>query len=341
MFERYIESFYKPVEYPALWEQREIWTQTKPLQGYRLLDASPVFRNSLVKYNALLAAGASLSIGFSKKVPCDSSILKMIIEHGLSVYAAKEVPVSWDIVLDCAAQFAHVDSTYGFVELTRSGVPTYEKSKKPVYVADSSEIKRIETSLGTGESYFRAMKVFGFLNWKQKELLVFGSGKVGSGIIAHAFRLGAKITVVTDSLLYERDLYAMGVSCVVDFKDLSAVAKKIELADFIVTATGVKNALNIPEWVQALLKTEAILANMGVEDEYGNAIPEKRVLYAKQPLNFSLEEPTQLKFIDATLALHNALGVALLNTSSTGICPIPVEIEKHILEVTRQNGEIL
>ncbi|HHX14672.1 MAG TPA: adenosylhomocysteinase [Fibrobacter sp.] len=341
MFEEYIESIYKPVEYPALWEQRKAWIKTKPLKGYRLLDASPVFRNSLVKYDALLAAGASLSIGFSKKIPNDPFILKIIIERGLSIYSTEEAAVSWDIVLDCAAQFAHVDSKYGFVELTRSGVSVYEKSNKPVYVADSSEIKKIETSLGTGESYFRAMKEFGFSDWKEKELLVFGSGKVGSGIITHALRLGAKITVVTDSLLYEQELYALGVSSVVDFKELSAVAKKIVLADFIVTATGIKNALNHPEWVRALLKTNAVLGNMGVEDEYGDPIPEKRVLYAKEPLNFSLQEPTQLKFIDATLALHNALGLALLKTSGSGIRSIPVEIEQHILEITRQNGEIL
>ena len=41
----------------------------------------------------------------------------------------------------------------------------------------------------------------------------------------------------------------------------------------MVTATGVKNALAAPELQEPLLSTTAILANMGVEDEYGEAIP--------------------------------------------------------------------
>ena len=80
---------------------------------------------------------------------------------------------------------------------------------------------------------------------------------------------------------------------------------------------------------------------MGVEDEYGPHVFETQVLHMKKPLNFILEEPTHLKYIDASLALHNALGVALLNTSGKGICEIPKELEDHILRVTRKNGVIL
>ena len=52
---------------------------------------------------------------------------------------------------------------------------------------------------------------------------------------------------------------------------------------------------------------------MGVEDEYGETFPADRVLNGKRPLNFLLEEPTQLRYIDATFALHRALAEHPLN----------------------------
>ena len=55
---------------------------------------------------------------------------------------------------------------------------------------------------------------------------------------------------------------------------------------------------------------------MGVEDEYGPNVPASRVLAEKKPLNFILEEPTHLKYIDASLALHAALGELLVREAT-------------------------
>jgi adenosylhomocysteinase len=136
----------------------------------------------------------------------------------------------------------------------------------------------------------------------------------------------------------------------------------IENADFVVTATGVKNALAAPELTATLLSTSAILANMGVEDEYGEAIPAEKVLNAKGPLNFILEEPTHLKYIDTSLALHAALAELLVQESKTatlgeratldkatenvaisdavGLRFPPQELEQRLLSIAIQNGVI-
>ena len=161
------------------------------------------------------------------------------------------------------------------------------------------------------------------------------------GIIMNALSLGIKTSVVTDLSLYENALLEKGMTSVVDLKNDEGVVSKIKEADYIVSATGIKNALDRPSWVLALLNSKAIFANMGVEDEYGPLISDSMVLNEKKPLNFLLEEPTHLKFIDASLALHNVLSLALLNTSGKGICDIPKALEDHILNVTRQHGEIL
>ncbi|MBQ3777169.1 MAG: adenosylhomocysteinase, partial [Fibrobacter sp.] len=94
---------------------------------------------------------------------------------------------------------------------------------------------------------------------------------------------------------------------------------------------------------QALLSTSAVLANMGVEDEYGAEIPAEKVLNAKGPLNFILEEPTHLKYIDTSLALHAALAERLVQEATTlgdGLHFPPQEIEQRLLAIAIQNGVI-
>lgn len=344
MFE-HLTACYKESEYPALAEQRREWSVTKPFKGVCVLDNTPVFRNTLLKYEALLAGGAELYVGKTSLVPGNADVLAELEKAGIpfvteSDIAEKRCP-DFDVVLDCAGTFANLQPRFGFVELTRSGRDAFENCSKPAFIADSSEIKKIETSLGTGEGFFRAMKNFGMPEnsaWQGKKLLVFGSGKVGSGIITYALRYGANVQVVTDASL-ENDLKAK--ARFIDFRDVAATIEAIENAEVIVTATGKRDALNRAELLPALKNSKAIFANMGVEDEYGAEIPDDRVLYNKKPLNFSLEEPTHLKFIDATMAFHNALGLELLKGNlPSGIIENSTELEKHILKVTKEHGEI-
>ena len=180
---------------------------------------------------------------------------------------------------------------------------------------------------------------------------------MGQGIVLQLLRSGASVHVVTDCSLGSNPfLDANGVP-VTDCNDLDAVASLVRSADFVVTATGVKGALDRPQVVEALLGSHAVLANMGVEDEYGPGVPTSRVLAEKKPLNFILEEPTHLKYIDASLALHAALGELLVNEArecvaggqdargpmpakNAGPMDPPSELEQRILSTTMQNGVI-
>ena len=178
---------------------------------------------------------------------------------------------------------------------------------------------------------------------------------MGQGIVLQLLRSGANVQVVTDcSRGSNAFLDANGVP-VTDCNDLDGVAALVRDADFVVTATGVKGALDRPQIVEALLASSAVLANMGVEDEYGLGIPASRVLAEKKPLNFILEEPTHLKYIDASLALHAALGELLLqeaagisgretvgisDTKNAGPQDPPSDLEQRILSMTMQDGLI-
>lgn len=345
MFEHITSAVYKENEFPALASQRKAWEVEKPFENVKILDNTPVFRNTLLKYEALLAGGADLTVARSSLVPGNEQVYGQLLNAGITVVSTDSTEIKdmqFDIVLDNAGVCSMLKPKYGFVELTRSGRDVYEGCSKPVFVADSSEIKKIETSLGTGESFFRAMKNFGIPNekdWLDKKLLVVGSGKVGSGIITYALRYGANVSVITDASL-ENELKAS--ANFIDFRDVSACVFAIENAEIIVTATGKKGALDRVEFLPSLQNSKAVFANMGVEDEYGPLISESRVLYRKKALNFSLEEPTHLKFIDATMAFHNALGLELLKRKNlpSGIIENPVELENHILQVTKEHGEI-
>ena len=355
-----------------------------------MLAATPVFRNTLLQYRALLAGGANLVVGIAGSgkdcagadaagaaMPCDLGIVDVLRENGIPVIGVQEAlemeaaGCGFDLILDCAGQFSACHPRIGFVELTRSGVQFYENCEHPVYVADSGIVKRIETCLGTGEGYVRALAQLGYdycldsgADGVGKKFVVFGSGKVGQGIVLQLLRSGANVQVVTDcSRGSNAFLDANGVP-VTDCNDLDGVAALVRDADFVVTATGVKGALDRPEIVDALLASNAVLANMGVEDEYGPGVPATRVLAEKKPLNFILEEPTHLKYIDASLALHAALGELLVQESANSLKPDaasvsdheaagrlaankkagpldpPSELEQRILSMTMQDGII-
>ncbi len=408
-----LDEVYEKNEYPALVALQSEWSETRPFEGLRVLVATPIYRNTMTQYRALVAGGAELLVGLSGMN--DPDVVDFMGEWGVPVVTPAEMLEAEsrgefvDLVLDCAGPFAGLHPKIGFVELTRSGVQYYKDSKKPVFVADSGIVKRIETSLGTGDGYFRALEKLGYGVFGEKtqgagfeglRLLVFGSGKVGSGIALQGVRRGCSVTVVTDLKRAQSEQSAQSENAknasnpeksaplektassaapetmpagdfsavleqngvnVVDCHDYPAVAALIENADFVVTATGVASALNAPELQKSLLSTKAVLANMGVEDEYGEAIPAEKVLNAKGPLNFILEEPTHLKYIDTSLALHAALAELLVQEAksatlaeraafeSEGVAtPVgtvglrfpPQELEQRLLSIAIQNGVI-
>lgn len=338
--EQLIQSHYRPDEYPSLADQAARWNAEKPLAGLSVLDATPVFRNTVSKYIPLLRAGARLTVGLAQGFPHDPAIAKFLQENGIAILKSDEAGTEpFDLVLDCAVAFAYLTPRIGYVELTRSGVEYYQGKEKPVFVADSGAIKRIETCLGTGESYFRAMAELGYGDWKGRTLVVFGSGKVGTGIVLYAARQGAAVTVVTDPACVPAQV-TKTAGKIIDYRDRDAVAQTLKDAYAIVTATGVANALAGVS--DALNDSGALLANMGVEDEFGPEVPEERVLGGKRPLNFLLEEPTHLKYIEATMALHNegAAWLAANRDAKSGLHTPPNEMEARLLEITRRSGTI-
>ncbi|MFI3287894.1 MAG: hypothetical protein R3Y61_05380 [Rikenellaceae bacterium] len=339
--EALLEGRYTKEDYPTLEAQFQKWSVEKPLKGLRVVDVTPLFKNTLLKYRSLLAAGAELMVGESSFISADKEVLEFCRgELGLKVVSPEQLAdlscgVEVDVVLDCAASYIKTPTAKGYVELTRSGIEKYRDAGVRCYAADSSRIKQLETVLGTGESFFRAMAELGYRDWKGKKLVVFGSGKVGRGITHYGVENGADVCVVSDPS------FAIEGFEIVNYRDRVAVDAAVRDAYCVVMATGVEHALEKTVTLEPLLASDTLLANMGAEDEYGDSIPNTRTLCGKRTINFILDEPTHLRYIDATMSLHNFGAQWLVdNKEAKGVVLPSEEIEKELMSQTAKGGRI-
>lgn len=332
-----LSPFYRQEEFPVLLHQYETWLESRPLEGCRVIDASPVFRNTCAKYAALLAAGADLTAALSSLMPHDPEIAALLPRYGIPVLDAEQAGDPYDVVMDCAGVLCRVPSRCGYVELTRSGAERYAACTQPVWMVDAGKIKRIETCLGTGESFFRALKTLGISGWQGKKLVVIGYGKVGRGIVLHALNNGMNVTVAD---VEEKNLSHPSVSFI-HAGNGAVLNHALRDAFCAVTATGRLHALSGLVDPSLPCSSGVLLANMGVKDEWGAEIPKKRILNEGRPLNFILPDPTQMRYIDPPLALHNQGAVEIAaGRGIPGLFPPPQKMEEQFLSLIRSRGSI-
>lgn len=333
----YLSSFYRPEEWPALLAQTMEWDETRPLEGLKVLDATPLYRNTLGKLAALMAAGADVYVPTNNSMPYSPEIHTIAPQFGIKFATRKDNP--FDIVLDCAGQFTRLHPTLGFCELTRTGVSRYEHTlHHPIFVADCGKIKRLETMLGTGEGFFRALAQLGYDHVEGRRLLVVGLGKVGRGVVHYARRFG--MTVIVADEIDKRGELPHDIDFV-NVNDIDLFNEAVLSSWCTVTATGKISALRHKLHAGAIIESPVLLANLGVNDEFGSAIPESRVLNRKRPLNFLLDEPTSMRFIETTMALHNACGLELLTADLPHKClPPSPDVEERLLRIATAKGLI-
>ena len=313
-------------DYPALSAQAERWRETRPLEGLRVLCGTPLFLNTAAQFAALLAGGAELAVAYSDELGFDPAMPDFLAGIGLTLFRGADEAANsgagFDAVLDCSALNRRVPARLGYCELTRSGVLLYESEppEKPVFAADSGRIKSIETVLGTGDGCLRGLRHIGF-DPMGKTVLLFGHGRVGRSIEYVLTRAGAAIRIADPA------------------QGKPFTPALLDGAELVISATGVLHAL--APFAPLLLDSGAVLVNMGADDEFGPDIPPGRAVNGKRPVNFMLREPTATRYIDPTLALHNA-GIPELvrHAGKSGILTPPAELEEAILSDVRGAGVI-
>ena len=328
-------NHYLPDSQKALQYQYNLWNKNKPLKNLTVVDSTPVFFNTFLKYINLLAAGAKLSIAIGDLTPYDPLTVKYLKELNVPILDCQNT-YSFDIVLDCSGCCKHFNSQYGYVELTRSGIHSYrEKAKSScVFAADSGRIKAIETTLGTGESFLRTFRQEISNDIAQKDFTVFGYGKVGRGVAYYLKNANCNVTIVDyPEVLKKVPSHYHKVSIL----DRTTLDNILSNQYCIIAVTGVKNALHEKFDLKKVINSNTYCALMGVENEYGPLMPNSRVLNNNRPFNFLLEEPTLLEYIETTFTLHNMGATELLNaTQSSGMIIPSKELEDTLLAQSLQ-----
>ncbi|MFA6928777.1 MAG: hypothetical protein WCT05_00510 [Lentisphaeria bacterium] len=332
----FLQQSYAPTEFPALLEQFRSWQKIRPFAGQKILEATPLFRNTLAKFLPLLAGGADLYVSQNNALPCDPAIAALLPDFGIPTVDNRDLLRPYDVVMDCAGLHAQVPSRCGYIELTRSGLAKYQNTKQPVFLADEGRCKVIETCLGTGDGFLRAMQSLGYQDWDNRKIIIFGAGKVGRGIAFYCKKAGAEVFLVDD----RSKITAPAGIKLLDWKDFSSQKPILSLAWCIISATGIRDALKDHPILPKLLQQSVLFANMGVEDEFGASVPDKnRILNQNRPLNFLLEEPTRLPFIDPTMALCNQATLELLSGHfPAGLNRPQPALEKPILDLVTRKG---
>ena len=330
-------------EYPSLRTQTELFRAERPFDGKALLDCTPVFANTLLKYVPLLAGGADLTVGVHDGIPHDPEIVRFLEGIGVPVLRdSKDASRRFDVILDCDGSRADLVPRIGVCELTRSGIYHYAASPVPVVLVDDSRIKEIETTLGTGDGFMRAMKKFGHDDWSGRKVVVFGFGKVGRGVAYRCVEEGASVTVV-DRIGAGVPFDRVPSATVVDCRDAEAVRAAVAACDFLVTATGVKGAMKGYGLAPILrARGEIVVAAIGIEDEWLDGLERGRIVNGGEAVNFALDEPTRLRYIDPTMALSNRSAADLIAGVFTepGIRPPSADSERICLDPVLTDGLI-
>lgn len=330
------KDYFKSTDFPCLLAQCDQYLITKPLAGVRVLHCSPMYRNTVLKIIPMVASGAELQFSLTRSGVHDSEIVRAIQGFGFTFYTEPQPATTIgevDIVLDCSGSYSHLTPTKGAVELTKTGESYYEHRPFPVISVDRSPLKELETRFGTGEAYVRALQKLN-IEISGTKFLVFGYGKIGQGVVQHLISENAVITIV--ELPQRVKEVSLSDIAMISSDDHNDVQMAIDDADIIVTCTGITGA--IEKFSSQILKNKrVVLTNLGATDEYGDSIPECRVLNSKKPLNFILDDPTRIEFIDPIFAMHNACAGLLLQNSSytNGLNSPPSWLNQQLFDLSK------
>lgn len=337
-----IHDMFPISEMPFMHQCREYLGDTRPYQGMRILHNVPLTLTTLLKVELLAMAGAELVNTPTRDMKADPRVITLLREANLNFCAVDEVKGSFDFVLDCCADMLNkVDVKRGAVELTRTGSVVYEKTKTtyPVISADSSKLKNLETLLGTGDGFVRSFQQLTQQTLTNKHFVIFGFGKVGRGIAKAILEHSSQLTIIEPStellaLAASKDLNAIRLS------DKSAVEQALKTADCIITATGIKNVISDSFSDISAFKNK-FMANMGAEDEFGPKFASNEVLFDKHALNFCLDEPTKLRYLDPIFYAHNcAIDYFISGEIKSGFHVFPHAKDQQILqEWVKYHGE--
>jgi len=100
----------------------------------------------------------------------------------------------------------------------------------------------------------------------------------------------------------------------------------------VVTCTGIKDVISDSYRREPFVGK--VLANVGTHDEFGHKFAPEETLFNKRPINFCLEEPTTVQFLDPAFYAHNKAIQLLIGSDPLppGVVPFPRDLDEDILQ---------
>ncbi|MGZ4352554.1 MAG: adenosylhomocysteinase [Gaiellaceae bacterium] len=273
---------------PVLALVRERLLEDGSVRGRRIAVILPVEPKTAYLCAMLAEAGAEVSLAFQGVMVADD-VAAGLAARGVNVFAkagsTHEEELSYfeqvlarrpEVVIDDRAdviRLAHtthpevLETLVGASEETTSGVTALRAMeadgtlKVPCIAANDARCKYLfDNRYGSGQSAVMALLDRTNLLMAGKRFVLLGYGWVGKGIARRARGAGARVVVCEVDPFAALEAYHDGF-------EVMPVEEACRVADFVLTATGVRHAL--PLEAIELLPDGAILANAGgIDDEF-------------------------------------------------------------------------
>lgn len=307
--------------------------RSRPYAGLKVLHNVPLTGETVCKIEVLALGGADLVVTSPSFMTPDPLSIGVLEQAGIEFRAEYRFTEEFDVVLDCGGELQPVVTPrLGTCELTGTGSQRYRAAEPayPVIAVDESRVKDLEALLGTGRSFVHAFQCLVSRPIDGRRFLVFGYGKVGRGIV----RALAPHTTAIGVVDADPDAVAAAARdgwVAMHAGERDRVEAWARQAFAVVTATGVANVVSA-RYAAAAFRG-AYLANMGGEDEFGDAFSTTEVLHGKRPVNFAERAPDSMRYLDPVFHAHNQ-GIDLLSFARLrpGVQPFPDFLASEFVE---------
>ncbi|WP_058475967.1 NAD-binding protein [Legionella steigerwaltii] len=334
-FKKFFQKYPK-TEAPFMHEQLIEWRDTRPLAGLKVVHHVPLVTNTLLKIACLLEAGADITVtnpsdfcyAHPQAVSCLNEAKIRYIEDPHSL-----VGETFDLYFDCGAQLYQFlgKPRMGAIELTGSGDQLYRQQVLdfPVISIDRTLTKQLETVFGCAESSHMALAQLTGINPAETSWVIFGFGKIGRGLAYFCIQNKVPVVIVDPNKQQRNLAKNLGINAI-DPQDFSNLERALIEANVVITATGKKAIMD--DYPHSWFSGK-ILANLGVYDEFGPHFSDDEVLNHKMPVNFVLNDPTPMKYIDPEFYIHNLVALTFLKEKLTyGVHGISSALDNSMIQ---------
>jgi len=362
---------------PVLRAVREGLVSSKSLKGLKIGMALHTEAKTGVLAITLQEAGAKVRLASCNPLSTDDSVAAALNEQfGLETYAKKwettdeyyenlhkVLDLKPDIVVDDGADLISILHTKrrellgdirGGNEETTTGVirlralASQGKLEFPVIDVNDAKMKHLfDNRYGTGQSTLDGIMTATNLLIAGKTFVVAGYGWCGRGIAARAHGMGAHVVVTEVDPV-------KAIEASLDGFRVASMAEAVKVADFVVSATGVKDVVTEPHF--RTMKDGCVLANAGhfdnevskadlerigerrrvreYVDEY--ALPDGKKLYLLAEgrlVNLAAGQGHPVEIMDMSFSIQALCAEHIARHADTlgkQVVPVPLEIDDRV-----------